>query len=130
MGRAEPGVGRPLGLGRLSLRDSDGVMSRPWEILFSLLLFFPVLRLDQLGVFLVVEGTRGRAVADKPNVFITFGSSSPDTNGESDLKLSRTVTGGGDKIFGWIETCWRAGVDVCAGDCAGTKVRVISKVVG
>ena len=70
MGRAEPGVGRPLGLGRLSLRDSEGVMIRPWEILFSLLSFFPVLRLDQL--FLVVEATRGRAVAERPNVFITF----------------------------------------------------------
>jgi hypothetical protein len=97
-------------------------------VLFSLLSFFPVLRLDQ--VFLVVEGTRGRAVAERPSVFITFGSSSPDTNGESDLWLSRTVTGAGDKMFGWSETCWRAGVDVCAGDCAGTKVRVISKVVG
>jgi len=94
MGRAEPGVGRPLGLGRLSLRDSEGVMIRPWEILFSLLSFFPVLRLDQL--FLVVEATRGRAVAERPNVFITFGSSSPDTNGESDFWLSRTVTGAGD----------------------------------
>src|SRR5882672_2331683 len=99
MGRA--GVGRPLGLGRLSLRDSDGVIISPWEILFSLLTFFPVPRLDQPeGVFLEVEGTLGRAVAERPNVFVTFGSSS-ETNGDSDLRPSIT---GGDWMFGWIET--------------------------
>jgi hypothetical protein len=112
-------VVRPFGLGRLSLRDSDGVVISPWETLFSLS-FFPVLRFDQpRDVRLAIEGTLGR-VGGTPNVF-TFESSSSGMNGEPDLRPSRTEAG---VIFGLIETCWRAGV--CAGVCVETKLRVMS----
>ena len=53
MGRAVPGRGRPLGLGRLSLRDSDGVMISPCETLFSLL---SVLRFGKPDEFLLATG--------------------------------------------------------------------------
>jgi len=101
IGLAETDVGRPLGLGRLSLRDSDGVMTSPWVTLFSLS-FFPALRFDPpMAVRLVVEGTLGRA-GGRPNTF-TLELSSPETNGDSDLRPSKTEPG--VSIFGLIETC-------------------------
>lgn len=84
-------------------------------MLFSLLSFFPALRFDELrAVLLETEGTLGLVAVGRPN-FMSFESSSVETNGEPDLRPSGTGV-----IFGLIETCRRAGVSV------DTKLRVAS----
>ena len=65
MGRAVPDRGRPLRLGRLSLRGSDGVMISRCKTLFSL---FPTLRFGKPEEFLLVtDGTLGRIAGGWPN---------------------------------------------------------------
>ena len=99
----------------MSLRDSDGVMISPCDTLFSLLLFFPVLRFDQpRAVRRAFEATSVEPQEEGQMSSLSVESSHSETKGEFALRASRRGAGGtGELMFELIET-W---LERCLSQC-------------